>query len=426
MTRRESGLPPATVIEAALRKITETLTAVLAGAHSAAPRATAAPPAPGSPPAPATPDWSDLEWNLAKGVAAMHGISSLLCRALSWQGRRGWAAFLEEQRAHTANRQRRIIELQRRIDERARADGLELIALKGAALHALGVYQTGDRPMADLDLLVRPQDAERAVRMLESLQYRESCVRTQERTFAPPAAPKTAALGEHSENPVKIELHDRISKELPYRATDISEFIFPLRPRPGVSGYPSLAALMLHLLLHAAGSMSVRSLRLVQLHDLALLAPRMMTADWEELLEYRAARPLWWAWPPLELMLRYYASSVPVRVSDALRSDCPPRLIRIHRHRLVSDVSYSHLWVDAFPGIEWSHSLPEMVRYAFLRIRPSAHIIAMRGEIATHEAWASDPEWSGLSQTRRVLTWLTLRPTRPVTMHVVRAVLGAR
>ena len=23
------------------------------------------------------------------------------------------------------------------------------------------------------------------------------------------------------------------------------------------------------------------------------------------------------------------------------------------------DVSYSHLWVDAFPGMEWSRSLPE-------------------------------------------------------------------
>jgi hypothetical protein len=406
MRSRDPALPPAAVIDAALRKITETLAAALAGTRTAAP------------------DWSELEWSLAKGVAAMHGISSLLSRALSWQGRRGWAEFLEEQRAHTANRQLRIIELLRRIDERARAQGIDVIALKGAALHALGVYEIGDRPMADLDLLVRPQDEERAVRMLESLEYRESCMRTQERTFAPPAAPKTAALGEHAENPVKIELHDRISKELPYRANDVSEFIFPARPRPGLNAYPSLGALMLHLLLHAAGSMSIRSLRLVQLHDLALLAPRMTAADWEELLDYRTAKTLWWAWPPLELMLRYYAAAVPGRVSDALRSDCPPRLIRIHRRRLVSDVSYSHLWVDAFPGIEWSRSLPETVRYAFSRIRPSAQVIAMRTEIATHEAWASDEEWSGLSQSRRVFTWLTSRPTRPVTMHVVRAVLG--
>jgi len=406
MRGRDDALPPARVIDAALRKITETLTAALAGAHTAAP------------------DWSELEWNLAKGVATMHGISSLLSRALSWQGRGGWADFLEEQRAHTANRHLRIIELVRRVDELARARGISTIALKGAALHALGVYEIGDRPMADLDLLVRPRDEERAVRMLESLEYRECRMRALERAFAPLAAPKTAALGEHAENPVKIELHDRISKQLPYLETDVSEFMFPARPQPGLSIYPSLAALMLHLLLHAAASMATRSLRLVQLHDLALLAPRMMAADWEELLEYRAARPLWWAWPPLELMLRYYAPTVPVRVSDALRSDCPRRLIRIHRRRLVSDVSYSHLWVDAFPGIEWSRSLPEMARYAFSRIRPSAQLISMRGELATHEAWASDKEWSGLSQTRRVLTWLTSRPARPATMHVVRAALG--
>ena len=400
-------LPAATVIDAALRKITETLTAAIAGAHAR------------------TPEWSDLEWNLAKAVSAMHGISSLLCRVVSWRGREGWSEFLEEQRVHTANRHGKITDLLQRIDTRAREDGITAIGLKGAALHALGVYDIGDRPMADVDLLVRPQEAQRAARMLESLGYLESGPPWRERTFVPSTGSRCAAFGEHYDNPVKIDFHERIAKELPYRLTDVSEHIFLDQPHPGVCAYPSMAALMLHLLLHAAAAMAPRTLRVVQLHDLALLVPRMTAADWEAFLEFRAAGPLWWASPPLELMLHYYGSPVPPHVRARLRSDCPGHLRRLHRKRLVSDVSFSYLWVEAFPGIEWSRSFREMIEYALSRVRPNGRVVAMRDSIAKTEQWAADSAWSRLSQTRRVLTWLTSRPTRPVTMNVVRTVLGA-
>jgi hypothetical protein len=409
MSGLAAPLPPATVIDAALRKITETLTAAIAGTHSSAP------------------DWSDLEWNLAKAVAAMHGISSLLARAVSWRGREGWAEFLEEQRAHTASRHRRIVSFLRRIDERAVEDGITVIALKGAALHALGVYEIGDRPMADVDLLVRPHQAEATARMLESLDYQELASHGRERAFAPKAALQTARLGEHFDNPVKIDFHERIAKRLPHRETDISDYIFSARPQPGLRPYPSTAALLLHLLLHAASEMPQRMLRVVQLHDLALLIRRMNAADWAEFLKFRVAGPLWWAWPPLELALRYYVSPVPAHVKEALQSDCPPRVLRLHRkRRLVCDVSLSYLWVEAFPGIEWSRSFPEIIEYALLRVRPNARHLAERKAAAKTEQWAADPGWARLSQTRRILTWLTSRPTRPATMSVVRTVLGAR
>jgi len=41
---------------------------------------------------------------------------------------------------------------------------------------------------------------------------------------------------------------------------------------------------MRHLLLHAAGNIRARALRQMQLHDIALLAPRMKASDWSELL----------------------------------------------------------------------------------------------------------------------------------------------
>jgi hypothetical protein len=234
-----------------------------------------------------------------------------------------------------------------------------------------------------------------------------------------------AILGEHSNNTVKIELHERICERLPLRITDISEQVFPPQPLPGLNAYPSKASLMIHLLLHAAGCMATQSLRLLHLHDLAQLSSQMSEEDWDAVLEAgeRGDRP-WWAFPPLNLTSRYFHSKIPVSVLAALADDCPYLLKRAARHRVLYDVSYSHLWVDAFPGMEWSQSLREVLGYVASRVRPSAKHIAFRAHTAKSEAWAKRGEWSRLSQGQRILQWITSRPTRPVTMHAVRAALA--
>jgi hypothetical protein len=136
MTIPDREIPEPVALDRTLRKITEVLAQELAC------------------PTQAVPDWSDFEWIMARAVAAMHGVSPLLSRALRWQGPAGWTRFLEEQRAHTATRHARIAELLLRLDQRAREAGVAAVALKGVALHAFGVYQAGERPMADVDLLV--------------------------------------------------------------------------------------------------------------------------------------------------------------------------------------------------------------------------------------------------------------------------------
>jgi hypothetical protein len=182
---------------------------------------------------------------------------------------------------------------------------------------------------------------------------------------------------------------------------------------------------MAHLLLHAAGSMAVQSLRLLQLHDLALLATRMNAADWDQLLQYRSGkRGLWWALPPLQLLSRYYALAIPEQILGRLKLDCPWRLRQAVRRRTLSEVSLTHLWVDAFPGIAWSQSAREMLTYACSRVRPSAEHVALRNVTAHTQAWAADSQWAALSQTRRILRWVVQRQMRPATMHVVRAALA--
>jgi hypothetical protein len=405
MNESRSAVSPTATLPGTLRKITETLAAELAC------------------PTQRAPDWSDFEWKIARAVAAMHGVSPLLSKTLLWQGPAGWMTFLEEQRIHTATRHRRIAELLQHIDERGRATGISAVALKGAALHAIGLYEVGERPMADIDLLVKPANVERMGRLLESLGFHEACASWKERVFVPIVERAVGALGEHSNNNVKIELHEKICERLPWRITDVTDCVFPAQAHPGVNAYPSPASLMIHLLLHAAGAMAFQSLRLLQLHDLAQLSSRMTEADWDEVLAHRADSRLWWAFPPLHLASRYFSSRIPSRVLATLTDECPFVLDWVSRRRTLYEVSYSYPCVDAFPGVEWAQSIGEVLEYAVSRVRPSAEQIALREHSVKSEAWASHSHWVRLSQGRRIVRWVISRPPRVVTMHAVNAAL---
>ncbi len=163
-------------------------------------------------PTESVPEWSDFEWRIARAVAAMHGVSPLLSRALRWQGPAEWRRFLVQQQEQTAARHVRIAELLRLIDRQARDSGICVIALKGAELHAMGLYVAGERPMADVDLLVRAADKEAAGRMLESLDFHESFAVRRHSVFTKRDYAVTRSLGEHADNGLKIELHERIRK----------------------------------------------------------------------------------------------------------------------------------------------------------------------------------------------------------------------
>jgi len=337
MSHDAIDLPRPKVLQEALHRITERLAGELAR------------------PTQTAPDWSDIEWQLAQAVAAMHGVSALLAVTLKWDGPPDWRRFLETQRSHVAARHRRIEDLLSQLDERAREQAVPFVGLKGVALHALCLYQPGERPMADVDLLVSPVSSDRAVQILESLGFSESFACLRHKVFVPSVQTVHASLGEHAQNYMKIELHERVAEVLPFRTTDVTASVYPPHAHPGLNPYPSNAALMIHLLIHAANSMAYRALRLLHLHDIALLSTRMSSADWAELLRHgQSSGGPWWALPPLQLTTRYYGSVVPKAVLGALHDHCHWSLRRIVRDQSLSDVSLSYLWIEAFPGIGWS------------------------------------------------------------------------
>jgi hypothetical protein len=366
------------------------------------------------------PDWSELHWCLAQAVAAIHGVSALLSGRLRWQGPRRWREFLSEQRNHTCARHERISALLEQLDAAAREAKLSLVALKGVALYGLGIYAPGERPMADVDLLVREADFDASVLLLESLRYRQSYRSRREHVFEPEIVGQPAHFGEHGGNAMKIELHTRIAERLPIREADISELLLPQSTPWGLQRYRSPAALMTHLLLHAAGGMRARALRLIQLNDIAALATHLDTPAWQQLLGGQRGAP-WWLFPPLALTARYFPAAIPAPVLAHARSACPPLLrLRCGRQRL-ADVSLSDLWVRAFPGIEWCRSVPEALRYMQCRVFPDRQT---RNEIRQCEAtqlWALNTSWSKASRSRRVARWLISRCPRDVTMAPIKA-----
>ena len=393
-------------VQRAMRDTTEFIAHELAQPHSVAP------------------EWSESEWRIARAVVTMHGVSGLMATRTRWQGPQGWHQFLAAQRAEIARRQPRLQTLLQQVDALARERGVPLVALKGAALHAHGFYAPGERPMADLDLLVAEPHADNAAKLMTKLGYRLDYVTWKHQAFEPlEGATRPASFGEHGENPIKIELHSRIREALPLRLLDMSALVWPEAAVPGINDYPSRSSLLLHLLLHAAGALALRAVRLLHLQDIALLTQGLSEADWEEFFRQAPDTSLWWAYPPLLLTDRYFRC-IPQAVLERLGRVCHWQLRRAYRERVLSDVSLSNLWITAFPGIEWASSLGDTLAYAARRIRPQAETVTLRGTFAEAQPLISGGDWARTSQARRIVRWLLSRQPRLEALHPVRVSLG--
>jgi hypothetical protein len=402
-------MPPMREIALALRKTTEILAQELA--------------APSNEP----PSWTQFEWRIARAVAAMQGMSVLFCGGLRWQGPESWRRFLCGQRDQSIARHTLITGLLRSIDGHAREAGVPLVGLKGAALLGKGIYAPGERPMGDIDLLVRSEDAAAVGGILDACGYAALMTNRRHQVFQSRIAnpPMAGRLGEHVGNPLRIEVHTRIAEQLPVALVDISSFLISRAPGPGLNDYPSDAALMMHLLLHAAGNMRARALRLIQLHDIALLANRLTASNWQELLTMRVGgRMLWWAFAPLMLTVRYYPGCVPPGPLRILGAQTPWLLRKYTRRQQLTDVSWSNIRIEAFPGVEWSRTPSEALAFMKSRLLPSREARLELQDGAAQIPGSAAVPWYGISHGARILRWMFSKPPRVQTLLSVRAALA--
>jgi hypothetical protein len=400
--------PSLTEIAVALRNATETL------AHELAM------------PTPEPPRWNELEWRIAQAAAAMQGISSLLHHRLLWEGPSPWQQFLIQQEEQSVARHRQIAQLLQSIDSQSRLLGVPVLALKGAELHAMGLYQPGERPMGDVDLMIETRHSQMAARVLQDCGYEAAFSSDRHQVFKPResrAAP-IGTFGEHADNPIKVEVHTEIAERLPFTKVDITARLFPRLWNSGLNQYPSIAAVMMHLLLHAAGNIRARALRLIQLHDIALLAVRFGPTDWEDLIAASGVDDLWWAWPPLTLLTRYYPDAIPPAAIFRLSANCPWLLRKMTRKHRLTDVSWSNIRIAAFPGLEWARTPRDAVGFMRSRIWPSRKVRLELAKGTAEIPGVTTVPWYRISHPARILRWIFSRPPRVQTLLSVRAALG--
>ena len=399
-------MPPLKVLAAALRRTTERLALELAC------------------PTETQPDWNEIEWAVARSVAAMQGVSSLLASKLSWSGPAAWLTFLEGQRKQSLLRDERIGRVLEEIDAATRERGVKCVALKGAALRTLALYRLGERPMGDVDLLVARRNLPSTAAAMADIGYVEAFTTQRHVVYEPRQKLAARGFGEHVDNPLKIEVHTEIAERLPVQAVDITEFVWSGRPRLGLNNYPDLVSLLRHLLLHAAGNMRAHAMRQIQLHDIALVAGLLYESDWSTLLERHVGKGNpWWLFPPLALTARYYPGHIPREVLRAASSACP-RILRLAAGRLsLTDVSWSNLRIHAFPGIEWSRNPSDALRFIRSRVLPSRRALSELELARRAQPQFDAVPWYGVAHGRRVLRWLFSRPPRVQTMVSLRAAI---
>jgi len=280
--------------------------------------------------------------------------------------------------------------------------------LKGCALHSMGVYQPGERPMADIDLLVRASDGAAMSSHLQRAGFVLQGSSWKHLEFA---------RGDPS-GTVKIDLHTRLAERLASRVielpgTDIVGSVGGLR------SYSSPAAMMRHLLLHSAGNMSTRWMRAIHLFDIAQLAARFDSTDWQE-LRSRDWPDRWVLYPPLLLVSRYFPGAVQPETAEDLAATCHPILARWARRMTLSDVSASNPVTMALPELAWCTSIGTLLRYVKSRLFPDRSELDTLRDVARTSEYGRVQRWFTMSQPERVATWLFRRPVRPGTLHAVR------
>jgi len=407
----DTQLPNASVIRAAMRETTNRLAAELAA------------------PTDSAPEWNGFEWRVAMAVSVMHGISGLLAGRLRWRGEPAWQSFLADQLTHSRQREQHTRTLLARLDTAAREARVALVALKGSALLELGIYKPGERPMSDVDLLVRPTEFDAANALILNLGFAAGVSSWKHRDYLPLDTPAERGFGEHADNPVKIELHARLPERLPVREIDIAAQVFPDDAGTGLNAYPSIAALMRHLLLHAAGNLCGGAIRLIQIHDIAALAARLTDADWQEALaEASDGLPAWWAAPPFALAQRLFPDHIPTTPCAMKRavSACPPFLRASLGRQDLNDVSASRFAIRMLPGLAWSHTTAEAWACARQRLLPDREAEATtRLQVQSHHAHASSA-WTHQPRWLKALRFLGGAPPRVQAIYNLHGALAYR
>jgi hypothetical protein len=221
---------------------------------------------------------------------------------------------------------------------RAASDAdIAVLPLKGAVLAEQYYGEPGLRPMADIDLLVRPEQASRLDAVMAGLGFTLAEETPRHRDYRRPDERVVSWDGEHPDNPRGVEVHAAVGEHLRAIRYDITAAMWSGATLGSYAGAPGLTpapgSLLQHLLIHTCHNMVNRRLRLIQLYDIALVAPRVDGPAWHAAaraaIQAGEARLLY---APLALAESVFGPLAPDGVRESLARSAPPALRRMVRH----------------------------------------------------------------------------------------------
>ena len=339
--------------------------------------------------------WQDSDWRAVELISYVHGIAPLLSvffkqRGVLAQVPPSFSAYLGTQQRLNRDRSSHLLQRQLQIVQDMAAQGITVVPLKGSQLIPLYYKDAAMRPMADLDVLIRPEDEATLSTYLQAHDFQliersprhrafvPACYSDQLSTAEQPTSPQPEQVrysdGEHPDNPYFIDVHT----ELGERYWGIYHEITPIYWQNLVSidwcdrrsrlGGP--IALLVHLLSHAAHNTLRRALRMIQLVDISLVAKGFSDAEWQALLHLAEQHGMQrFLYAPLYLAERYLGPVIPAFVLAALRQASPKALLRLLDSANLYDLSYCNpdqasLWETLkwfrFPGEQWQAMLSIM------------------------------------------------------------------
>ncbi len=264
-------------------------------------------------------DWAELS-----RLAAMHRLEPMLYERLRRSDLAEHVPQALRERLQTAHRKhalrnlniyRELVTVTRLLD----AENIPSIALKGAFLARFAYAEPGLRPMRDLDLLLRPEQAVQAFELLKAHGYRPLFDGAPEAYFADRKhLPPLAGPGG-----ISIELHHRLTYPRSHLAFQ-DDFVEALWARSLLLKVGSTSIrflcpedMLLHLCVHATME-HLLNLGPLMLVDVALLVQRQ-TIDWPRFFDSVASGG--WrrcALPLLYLARRHLGAGIPDKVIQAL------------------------------------------------------------------------------------------------------------
>jgi hypothetical protein len=164
------------------------------------------------------------------------------------------------------------------------------------------------------------------------------------------------------------------------------------------------------------------ALRLIQLRDLGQFALRLTPDDWSELISDASC---WWLFPVLRISERYFPRMIPHDALEKCRRRCPPWLRWASERAELTDVSWSNVHIEALPGMEWSRTPLELLRYVRRRALPDRVVYAELAHWQESLPQLQTFSWYRQRHLTRILRWLFTRPPRVETISSVMAALDS-